>query len=405
MGQKYLLKKASGTIEINNVLTLEQRKSYNILIAEAKKQRQAEPDKLVFETTFAFLREAIGFTSTNYQYLFDELYKLVKTNVKYNIFNKDRRWIQGGFAILAGFEIEEKTLKVRYSFPSQVVEGVLGAKVYGEIDLQLIKGIQSKHALALYELASDYKNVGIPIMSVFQVKEFFGVEGRYRNIDSFKKKVLDVACEELNTNDIVDFKVVYNMIKSGRTFKDVKFLISEKYTEPKELKPKGCPKQLTLFKDSSKADLKDLLILIPAEAQTEPIKKVMLEYIENQGKDYVKRNIDYVNNAKQITSVKNFLGYLRKALEENYAGKEEVIVTLKDMYEDKFNSFVGKKYKAPNGSLCEITGVIFKNTKITILIKDFTKNAEIMHDIETDFDGAISNIKNRLTDSPAFTDN
>ena len=402
MGQKYLLKKASGTIEINNVLTLEQRKSYNILIAEAKKQRQAEPDKLVFETTFAFLREAIGFTSTNYQYLFDELYKLVKTNVKYNIFNKDRRWIQGGFAILAGFEIEEKTLKVRYSFPSQVVEGVLGAKVYGEIDLQLIKGIQSKHALALYELASDYKNVGIPIMSVFQVKEFFGVEGRYRNIDSFKKKVLDAACEELNTNDIVDFKVVYNMIKSGRTFKDVKFLISEKYKEPK---PMGRPKQLTLFKNLVKDDLKELLFLVPQEAQTGPVQKILTEYSEKEGKEYVKKNIEYVNNVKQTVSVKNFAGYLRKALEENYAGKEEVIVTLKDMYEDKFNSFVGKKYKAPNGSLCEITGVIFKNTKITILIKDFTKNVEIMHDIETDFDGAISNIENRLTDSPAFNDN
>jgi plasmid replication initiation protein len=402
MGQKYLLKKASGTIEINNVLTLEQRKSYNILIAEAKKQRQAEPDKLVFETTFAFLREAIGFTSTNYQYLFDELYKLVKTNVKYNIFNKDRRWIQGGFAILAGFEIEEKTLKVRYSFPSQVVEGVLGAKVYGEIDLQLIKGIQSKHALALYELASDYKNVGIPIMSVFQVKEFFGVEGRYRNIDSFKKKVLDAACEELNTNDIVDFKVVYNMIKSGRTFKDVKFLISEKYKEPK---PMGRPKQLTLFKNLVKDDLKELLFLVPQEAQTGPVQKILTEYSEKEGKEYVKKNIEYVNSVKQTVSVKNFAGYLRKALEENYAGKEEVIVTLKDMYEDKFNSFVGKKYKAPNGSLCEITGVIFKNTKITILIKDFTKNVEIMHDIETDFDGAISNIENRLTDSPAFNDN
>ena len=402
MGQKYLLKKASGTIEINNVLTLEQRKSYNILIAEAKKQRQAEPDKLVFETTFAFLREAIGFTSTNYQYLFDELYKLVKTNVKYNIFNKDRRWIQGGFAILAGFEIEEKTLKVRYSFPSQVVEGVLGAKVYGEIDLQLIKGIQSKHALALYELASDYKNVGIPIMSVFQVKEFFGVEGRYRNIDSFKKKVLDAACEELNTNDIVDFKVVYNMIKSGRTFKDVKFLISEKYKEPK---PMGRPKQLTLFKNLVKDDLKELLFLVPQEAQTGPVQKILTEYSEKEGKEYVKKNIEYVNSVKQTVSVKNFAGYLRRALEENYAGKEEVIVTLKDMYEDKFNSFVGKKYKAPNGSLCEITGVIFKNTKITILIKDFTKNVEIMHDIETDFDGAISNIENRLTDSPAFNDN
>lgn len=402
MGQKYLLKKASGTIEINNVLTLEQRKSYNILIAEAKKQRQAEPDKLVFETTFAFLREAIGFTSTNYQYLFDELYKLVKTNVKYNIFNKDRRWIQGGFAILAGFEIEEKTLKVRYSFPSQVVEGVLGAKVYGEIDLQLIKGIQSKHALALYELASDYKNVGIPIMSVFQVKEFFGVEGRYRNIDSFKKKVLDAACEELNTNDIVDFKVVYNMIKSGRTFKDVKFLISEKYKEPK---PMGRPKQLTLFKNLVKDDLKELLFLVPQEAQTGPVQKILTEYSEKEGKEYVKKNIEYVNSVKQTVSVKNFAGYLRRALEENYAGKEEVIVTLKDMYEDKFNSFVGKKYKAPNGSLCEITGVIFKNTKITILIKDFTKNVEIMHDIETDFNGVISNIENRLTDSPAFNDN
>ena len=402
MGQKYLLKKASGTIEINNVLTLEQRKSYNILIAEAKKQRQAEPDKLVFETTFAFLREAIGFTSTNYQYLFDELYKLVKTNVKYNIFNKDRRWIQGGFAILAGFEIEEKTLKVRYSFPSQVVEGVLGAKVYGEIDLQLIKGIQSKHALALYELASDYKNVGIPIMSVFQVKEFFGVEGRYRNIDSFKKKVLDAACEELNTNDIVDFKVVYNMIKPGRTFKDVKFLISEKYKEPK---PMGRPKQLTLFKNLVKDDLKELLFLVPQEAQTGPVQKILTEYSEKEGKEYVKKNIEYVNSVKQTVSVKNFAGYLRRALEENYAGKEEVIVTLKDMYEDKFNSFVGKKYKAPNGSLCEITGVIFKNTKITILIKDFTKNVEIMHDIETDFNGVISNIENRLTDSPAFNDN
>jgi plasmid replication initiation protein len=106
---------------------------------------------------------------------------------------------------------------------------ILDPKVFGKINLVVIKSLRSKYSIALYELAEDYINVQIPKMSMEDFRELMGVkEGQYSSIKDFRKRVIDVAIEEINRSDNISFSLSYEMIKTGRKITHIKFTTHKK---------------------------------------------------------------------------------------------------------------------------------------------------------------------------------
>ncbi len=223
-----IIDKHSSSIQISNKITAVQRKSYNYMLKIAKNEFQRNSNVRKFRVTADELLIFFGIGSENYSFLKTELSILHKTSVTYNLLGKNKRskeW--GSFSLIAGFTYKKGIIE--YSFPHQIEEMILNPKIFGKINLVAIKGLRSRYSIALYELAEDYINVQIPKIALEIFKELIGLEkGQYSSIKDFRKRVIDVAIDEINQSDNISFTLSYELIKTGRKITHIKFTTHKK---------------------------------------------------------------------------------------------------------------------------------------------------------------------------------
>jgi len=223
-----IIDKHSSSIQISNKISAIQRKSYNYMLKIAKNEFKANPSLRKFTITADELLVFFGFGVKNHNYLETELDKLRKIDVKYNILGKDKKrekW--GSFALIAGYEYKNGI--ITYSFPHQIEEMMLDSKMFAKINLVTIKGLKSKYSIALYELAEDYINVQIPKMTIEKFRELMGLEeGQYYKFSMLRKRVIDVAVDEINSSENISFIVTYELEKKAKKITHIKFIVHKK---------------------------------------------------------------------------------------------------------------------------------------------------------------------------------
>jgi hypothetical protein len=194
----------------------------------AKNELKRNPHARKFVITADELLIFFGFGDKHHHYLEKELDKLRKIDIKYNILGKaTKREKWGSFALIAGYEYDRGIIE--YSFPHQIEEMILNPKMFAKINLVTIKGLKSKYSIALYELAEDYISVQIPKISLDNFKELMGLESRqYPNIKDLKRRVIDVAIDEINRSDNISFTIDYDLLKTGRKITHIKFIVHKK---------------------------------------------------------------------------------------------------------------------------------------------------------------------------------
>jgi len=223
-----IIDKHSSSIQISNKISALQRKSYNYMLKIAKNEFKANPLLRKFTITADELLVFFDFGGKNHKYIEEELNKLRKIDVRYNILNKDKkreRW--GSFALIAGYEYNHGT--ITYSFPYQIEEMMLDSKMFAKINLVTIKGLKSKYSIALYELAEDYINVQIPNMKIENFKELMGLEEhQYYKFSMLRKRVIDVAVNEINESENISFSISYEFQMKAKKITHIKFVIHKK---------------------------------------------------------------------------------------------------------------------------------------------------------------------------------
>ena len=223
-----IIDKHSSSIQISNKISALQRKSYNYMLKVAKNEFKANPSLRKFTITADELLVFFDFGSKNHKYIEEELNKLRKIDVRYNILNKDKkreRW--GSFALIAGYEYNHGT--ITYSFPHQIEEMMLDSKMFAKINLVTIKGLRSKYSIALYELAEDYINVQIPNMKIEDFRELMGLEEhQYYKFSMLRKRVIDVAVNEINESENISFSISYEFQTKAKKITNIKFIIHKK---------------------------------------------------------------------------------------------------------------------------------------------------------------------------------
>ena len=298
------LAKHSAVIQISNKISAIQRKCYNAFLYSAKKQLEENPGQFKFKIDAKVLLDFFQLGDKNYNILKEKLKELRKIEVEYNILGKDKKQNWGSFNILAG--IEYKDSKFIFSFPHQVLECLINPNVYTYIDLVIIKDLKSKYAIALYELLKDYKEIKELIIEIDKFRKLMGIkENQYTMFSTFRDKVINRAVSEINESEKIDFKVEYELRKSGRKYSHIKFLI--KKIAKKEIKNQA-------IIESNKLDY--LINLVNKEFQSETIKKILLKAINEHDIEYIKSQIEYTNKQE---SINNYIAYLKKAIKEDYA--------------------------------------------------------------------------------------
>jgi len=118
---------------------------------------------------------------------------------------------------------------ITYSFPHKIRNMILNPKMFGKINLVVIKSLRSRYSIALYELAEDYLNVQIPKMTIDKFRELMGLENKqYYKFSMLKKRVIDVAVNEINDRENIGFTITYELEKVGQKITHIKFIVHKK---------------------------------------------------------------------------------------------------------------------------------------------------------------------------------
>ncbi len=299
--------KHSALVEISNSrITAIQRKAFDGMIYLAREQLKTNPIKYKYSISAKILMNMISIGEDNYTYLNKFLSELKNINIKYNILGKDKKSEWGEFSMLAGYSY--KNGEITYSFPHQIQDAIIDPDIYAWIDMVVIKGLKSKYAVALYEYIQDYVNVGHPItLALDRFKELMGVpEGKYKSFFNFKQRVIDQAMNEINASPGIKFIISITPKKTGRRYTHVFFTI----------KPKQQKQQIKQQLDGQQLSL--LLSMLPERYRSKTAERLLNKH-KDKGAGYIKAQIEYTNNAEP----NQYIAYLRKALENDYAGFEK----------------------------------------------------------------------------------
>jgi len=321
-----VLEKPSGAIAIVGDMNALQRKLYDVFLFEAKNELKRDAKKDYFKISLSEIVEALELEKPNKQRLKQMIRELVDIKIEYNYLRKDgETW--GISSVLndikVDFDKEIGRTVINYSLPRIVREAMVKKNgVFAKIDLVVVKGLKSKYAILLYELIKDYEKVEIPKMSMQEFRKMFGVENKYPRMPDLRKYVLDPACKEISENPHTDFLVSYELKKEGKAYTSIKFYVKPK---PAKIKLRQQAKKVFEAEVKENDEAKELLALIPPEFR-EKVKVVgaVLGCLKTKGKDYTRAQIEYTVEKYKTGKVKDFVIYLKKAIEEDWAGVEKV---------------------------------------------------------------------------------
>lgn len=103
--------------------------------------------------------------------------------------------------------------------------------------LERVAKLSSAHAVRLYELLLQYKEIGSREIAVGWLKESLQIGDAYKSIKDFKKYVIDSSLKQINEH--TDLSVTYENVKTGRSVTGLLFSISEKKAKPEPTKKKA----------------------------------------------------------------------------------------------------------------------------------------------------------------------
>lgn len=106
-------------------------------------------------------------------------------------------------------------------------------KRFTEYDIEQISGLQSRYAIRLYELLSQWRSVGkTPLLSTAELRNKMGLaDAEYTRIEAFKRRVLGLAIKQIN--DLTDITADYEQHKQGRLVTGFTFRFKYKTNEKK----------------------------------------------------------------------------------------------------------------------------------------------------------------------------
>ncbi len=331
MNNKKEVIKASAAVQIQNNMTLLQRRAWNILLAHAYDEL---PTEEWHHIGVHDLMQVLEFHSKNEDYLKDALEALVGCKVKWNVLDKDGTAIWGVAALLA--EAEIKGGVCTYAYGPKFRGLLYNPKMYARVCLSLQNRFDSKHALALWELCVDYlgaeRDYGeTPFIPLEHFRELMGItEGMYPTFKRLSEKVINPAIAEINR--LSDFRVTVDYQRQSRKITALKFKIRRAALLPEPHKGQG-----KLF-----PELDDMPVVV-RELNEAGISTHEAWEIWQQGfrcvhesvrpvvpaaeadevfEQYIREKIHLLKRKLTAGKVENITGFVREAIRKNFANPE-----------------------------------------------------------------------------------
>jgi len=391
-----LLHKPNRTIMMTNKnISALQRKSYNVILHQARTELKNNNQRTVFYFSFKDLKEKSGLNSTENVKLKNSLEKLAGIQVKTVHENGD--W--GVFNLISYAGKKDDLLEIE--LPKPIREALIKNDYYTTLDLMTLKLLEGKYAIILYELAMRYKEIKIPELSIEEFKEITGITETksYVKFSKIKIKVIEPAIKEINQK--TDIQMNYETIKTGRKVSSIKFSIKHNKTVSLEIpKTQIQPeKKEAVFSDQAL----DLFKLLPKSEQIQKRKQELQDLLEEHTFEYIKSDIEYCNK-QQIN--KGFWAYFLSSMKNGHYSADEIEkakkLEEKKQAEELKNQEIEKNKKLFEEELqkfCLIKLYELEMYEKIELEKEYKKQEKIYKKAKLDFNSFALNIfKNELID-------
>ncbi|HZC01173.1 MAG TPA: replication initiation protein, partial [Gammaproteobacteria bacterium] len=324
--------KHSAAIQIENNITLLQRRTWNALLYNAYDELETKEEHAIPVKKLAGL---VGYDSHDMGYLKEAALAMLRCIVQYNVLGKDgssERW--GAMALLAQVDIQKGLFS--YAYSPELRRRLHNPAMYARLDLNMQKQFASKHALALWELCADYLGSGrdygeSPVIPLAEYRKLMGIaDDMYPLFKLFNKRVIKEPIEEINR--VSDFLVSVNYRRSGRKVKALKFKIRRITILPGAVAGQGklfpaedMPLVVRLLKDVglSSSDAWDIyqrgwaFVVDDVIRPVDPGGDAEVAFVR-----YIREKIHLLKRRQASGKVDNSTGFLLEAIRQNYANPE-----------------------------------------------------------------------------------
>ncbi len=340
MTQKKEVIKHSAAVQISNKMTLTQRKSWNVLLTNAFDDLRKQD---IFEISVETLKALIEYKRHDKESLNECLEALSTIYVKWNILEKDKQNEWGVMSLLAEAIVDKNEI-LKYSYGPMLRKRLQEPKMYVKINILVQNKFTSVQSLALFELVLDYLNIKqgygeTPWMDISKTKEFYGIEEneypQFKYLNScviqkaikevikisgllvepeFKRRSRKVAGVKYHVKINPGEKNIFDMVPDKNMFNIKEQLDKIGKTIPPTSTTK--PRQKAAPETAKDSSLASLLQLIPEDQRRFiTASRLITASYKRHGYEYTKSNGIYA--AKR--SKGGYCGYLRKAIDNNYA--------------------------------------------------------------------------------------
>ena len=296
------LKKHVNAIHCSNNLSLVQRKLFNALLFNAYPDL---PYKQKFEIRGKDLYQLIGYNSKDTAKLKEALIGLITIAIEWNVIDcstgQEKKWKAS--SILASAELSNGVCIYEYS---QVMKDLMyQPEIYGQINIDLISKFKSGYGLALYENCIRYKGLAqTPWFPIEIFRKLMGVfDGKYQVFKDFKKRVLDVGVNEVNT--VSPIRIAPEIERVNQKVTRVRFKL-EKQVDESPIKINDL---------SVEAELKQILINTFGFS-TQMIDETYAKY----DSEYIREKVEIITQSENFVAgkIRGLAGYLIEALKKDY---------------------------------------------------------------------------------------
>lgn len=232
-----LVVKSNKLIEASYRLDLVEQRIILAAIVEAREKQQGLGDGFITIDAKRFQR-TFGMGS-------DNVYRQLKEAMD-TLFNR--------FIVIRDIHPEsghERVTKVRWISSASYIDGAGAVQLqfaqgivpfvsrleteFTSYRLEKIGGMSSAHAVRLYELLIQFLSAGKREIEIAWLKEMLQLGDEYPRLDNFKRRVIDVAVQQINAHS--DIRVAYTQRKTGRAVTHLVFAITSADSKP-AAKPK-----------------------------------------------------------------------------------------------------------------------------------------------------------------------
>lgn len=222
--KKDLVVKPNQLIEISGNISGVQSKMYNVILARAHQELKKNPNQTSFEIKLDDVKKASGVNTKDDARLKRNLKKLLDISIEYT--DEKENW--GGFNLISAYLKENEKNKLKIELPGPIREALISNNYYTTLDLLMIKSLESKYSIALYEMALKYHKVQIPEYSIETFRKLTGTlkSSSYGDFQKLRTRVINTAITEINEK--TDIILDYTTKKTGRKVTSIKFEVKKK---------------------------------------------------------------------------------------------------------------------------------------------------------------------------------